>query len=25
MTLLTTDNDFVLAAKHCDLDVWTPD
>ncbi|MDT7555331.1 MAG: hypothetical protein QOI16_3882 [Pseudonocardiales bacterium] len=25
MTLLTTDNDFVLAAKYCDLDVWTPD
>jgi predicted nucleic acid-binding protein len=24
MTLLTTDNDFVLAAKYCDLDVWTP-
>ena len=25
MTLLTTDNDFVLAAKYCDLEVWTPD
>ena len=22
LTLLTTDNDFVYAAKHCDLNVW---
>jgi predicted nucleic acid-binding protein len=22
LTLLTTDNDFVLAAKHCALEVW---
>jgi hypothetical protein len=22
LTILTTDNDFVLAAKHCDLSVW---
>ena len=24
LTLLTTDNDFVLAAAHCPLRVWTP-
>ena len=24
LTLLTTDNDFVLASKYCDLIVWTP-
>ena len=23
LILLTTDNDFVLAAKHCDLKVWS--
>jgi predicted nucleic acid-binding protein len=23
LMLLTIDNDFVLAAKHCDLNVWT--
>jgi predicted nucleic acid-binding protein len=23
LVLLTTDNDFVLAAKYCDLSVWT--
>ena len=23
LILLTTDNDFVLAAKHCDLSVWS--
>lgn len=23
LTLLTTDNDFVCAAKHCDLDIWS--
>jgi len=22
LMLLTTDNDFVLAARHCDLQVW---
>jgi predicted nucleic acid-binding protein len=22
LTLLTTDNDFVLAAKHCGLEIW---
>jgi len=22
LTLLTTDNDFVLAARHCDLSIW---
>ena len=24
LTLLTTDNDFVLASKHCALEVWAP-
>ena len=24
LTLLTTDGDFALAAKHCPLRVWTP-
>ena len=24
LTLLTTDNDFTLAAKHCKLKVWEP-
>jgi hypothetical protein len=24
LTLLTTDNDFVFAAKHCPLKVWSP-
>lgn len=25
LTLLTTDNDFALAASHCPLRVWRPD
>jgi predicted nucleic acid-binding protein len=25
LILLTTDNDFVLAARHCDLSVWGGD
>ena len=25
LVLLTTDNDFVLAARHCDLSVWGPE
>jgi len=25
LTLLTTDNDFVQVAAHCDLRVWRPD
>jgi hypothetical protein len=24
LTLLTTDNDFVMAAAHCPLQVWQP-
>jgi predicted nucleic acid-binding protein len=24
LTLLTTDNDFMHAAKHCPLTIWTP-
>ena len=23
LTILTTDNDFMLAARHCDLSVWS--
>jgi predicted nucleic acid-binding protein len=25
LTMLTTDNDFVLAAAHCPLRVWKPE